>query len=148
MKPHTLYEPGKWLLHLALALIVAGIVTPIVSGQRYPYTLLPVFVILKPLKKSPSPCGGGFGRGKFKGFLPLPYPLPKGGGCYSEVSILIIGLRLLYNLIPLPLGGARGGRNQWIFTPSPPPPEGEERFCKALEFMCCRNNPSGTRRKK
>ncbi len=46
MKPQTLLEFGKWLLNLALALTVAGIVTPMVSGQRYSYTLLKVFVIL------------------------------------------------------------------------------------------------------
>ncbi|MBX6423996.1 hypothetical protein [Thermosulfurimonas sp. F29] len=46
MRPRTLLEFGKWLLNLALALIVAGIVSPLVSGRRLSYEVFVVLVIL------------------------------------------------------------------------------------------------------
>lgn len=46
MKPRTLFEFGKWLLNLALALIIAGIVSPLVSGQNLSYEIFVVLVIL------------------------------------------------------------------------------------------------------
>jgi len=46
MRPRTLLEFGKWLLNLALALIVAGIVSPLVSGRRLSHEVFVVLVIL------------------------------------------------------------------------------------------------------